>query len=590
MLAPMSNGTLALLSLLPIASVAIFLVALRWPASRAMPIAYIVCAVLALFVWQVPVAVVAAASVNGIVIAATLIFIIFGAIALLNTLQESGGLHAIRAGFTDISADRRVQVIIVAWLFGSFIEGSAGFGTPAAVAVPLLVGLGFPAMAAVIAGMIIQSTPVSFGAAGTPILVGVYTGLSSDAAVMDMITAAGTQTFAEVLDSIAIKVALLHAVAGTFIPLIVVSMMTGLFGENRSFSEGLRAWKFALFAAFAMTVPYVLAAIFLGPEFPSLLGGLIGLAIVITAARHNFLTPKDTWDFADKSKWLPEWSGSIEFKPGDIPDRNISRVSAWLPYFVVAGLLVITRLDGLPFKSLMQGAAIRIPELFNTHIGISISPLYLPGSIFLVAVAFTYIIHRMDRAAIGRALRKSGKTSLQASMALIFTVPMVQVFINSGGGAAGFSRMPIELADGVAALVGSAWPLFATFIGGMGAFVAGSNTVSNMMFSSFQFGVGQRIGVDPTWIVALQAVGGAAGNMICVHNVVAASAVVGMLGREGLVIRKTFLPFVYYASFTGAIGYFIVWSGSMGVVNAGSVIATAIAVAAIVIIWRGNRE
>ena len=104
---------------------------------------------------------------------------------------------------------------------------------------------------------------------------------------------------------------------------------------------------------------------------------------------------------------------------------------------------------------------------------------------------------------------------------------MVQVFINSGGGAAGFERMPIALADGVAALAGSAWPIFAPFIGGIGAAVAGSNTVSNMMFSLFQFDMGQRIAVDPTWIVALQAVGGAAGNMICVHNVVAASAVVG---------------------------------------------------------------
>ena len=74
---------------------------------------------------------------------------------------------------------------------------------------------------------------------------------------------------------------------------------------------------------------------------------------------------------------------------------------------------------------------------------------------------------------------------------------------------------------------------------------------------AIQFGVGQRIGVDPTWVVALQAVGGAAGNMICVHNVVAASAVVGMLGREGLVIRRTFFPFVYYALLTGTVGYFL---------------------------------
>ena len=137
----MDNGLLAFLSILPIISVAFFLVLLRWPASRAMPITYLVCALLALFVWQVPWEIVAAASLNGIVVAATLIFIIFGAIALLNTLQESGGLYAIRNGFTEISADRRVQVIIIAWLFGSFIEGSAGFGTPAAVAVPLLVVL-----------------------------------------------------------------------------------------------------------------------------------------------------------------------------------------------------------------------------------------------------------------------------------------------------------------------------------------------------------------------------------------------------------------------------------------------------------------
>ena len=107
-----------------------------------------------------------------------ILWIIFGAILLLNTLKHSGGITAIRNGFSGISPDRRVQAIIVAWLFGSFIEGASGFGTPAAVAVPLLVGLGFPGLAAVTAGMIIQSTPVSFGAAGTPILIGVNTGLA----------------------------------------------------------------------------------------------------------------------------------------------------------------------------------------------------------------------------------------------------------------------------------------------------------------------------------------------------------------------------------------------------------------------------
>lgn len=117
--------------------------------------------------------------------------------------------------------------------------------------------------------------------------------------------------------------------------------------------------------------------------------------------------------------------------------------------------------------------------------------------------------------------------------------------------------------------------------------MAGSNTVSNMMFSSFQFKVGTLIGVDPTWIVALQAVGGAAGNTICVHNVVAASAVAGLVGREGTVIRKTLLVFVYYALLSGALGYSIVWWEEKGLFNAGTCLAALVVAAAVCLIVMG---
>ncbi|MEQ1839443.1 MAG: L-lactate permease, partial [Verrucomicrobiales bacterium] len=256
---------LTFLALLPILVVAVLLVVLRWPASRAMPFSYLTVVVLALVVWQIPLLQIVGATVNGLIISATLIFIIFGAILLLNTLRESGGLQAMRAGFLKISPDRRVQAIIVAWLFGSFIEGSAGFGTPAAVCVPLLAGLGFPAMAAVVVGMIIQSTPVSFGAVGTPILVGINKGLSGDPAVLNYITRNGFSDWADFLASLGVKVASLHAVAGTLIPLLMVCVLTRFFGKNRSITEGLAVWKFAIFAALAMTVPYWLVARFLGP-------------------------------------------------------------------------------------------------------------------------------------------------------------------------------------------------------------------------------------------------------------------------------------------------------------------------------------
>ncbi len=587
----MDVGMLAALSFLPIAVVAVFLVGLRWPASRAMPLSYAVAAGLALFVWKVPGVKVAAASINGLVVTATLLYIIFGAILLLNTLQESGAMKTIRQGFTDITPDRRIQVIIIAWLFGSFIEGAAGFGTPAAVAVPLMVGLGFPGMAAVVAGMIIQSTPVSFGAAGTPILVGVNAGLSTDDMVREFAAVQG-HDWPAFLFLIGTRVALLHAVAGTLIPLFVVSLITRFFGRNRSFGEGLRVWRFALFAALAMTVPYIAAAFLLGPEFPSILGGLTGLALVIAAARKGFLLPSNEppWEFGSRDRWDPEWTGSISI--ADVAHRSgaMSLLKAWMPYVLVALFLVLTRLKELPFNSLLTGWTVGLRDILGTGIHSSVQPLYLPGTIFIAVSLITFFFHGMHWSSYRRAWAGSAKTMLAASVALVFTVPMVQVFINTEGGLQGYPRMPIALAEGIASLAGSAWPLFAPLIGGFGAFVAGSNTVSNMMFALFQFGVGQRIGVDPVWIVALQAVGGAAGNIICVHNVVAASAVVGLVGKEGAVIRKTLLPFVYYAFLPGAIGYSIVWSAQKGLFNAGTLIALSIFSAAAFILIRNARS
>ena len=137
---------------------------------------------------------------------------------------------------------------------------------------------------------------------------------------------------------------------------------------------------------------------------------------------------------------------------------------------------------------------------------------------------------------------------------------MVQVFLNSEQGAAGLDKMPTVLAEGVASLAGQAWPAFSAMIGGLGAFVAGSNTISNMTFAFFQFEVAERIGANPIWVVALQAVGGAAGNVICVHNVVSACAVVGLVGREGDVIRITGFVFLYYILVTGVLGMCLAWT------------------------------
>jgi lactate permease len=144
-----------------------------------------------------------------------------------------------------------------------------------------------------------------------------------------------------------------------------------------------------------------------------------------------------------------------------------------------------------------------------------------------------------------------------AGFVLVFTVPMVRIYINSGINDAGLASMPLAMAEYAAGGVGGVWPLFAPVVGALGAFIAGSNTVSNLMFSAFQHGVALRLDMASMSIVALQAVGAAAGNMIAIHNVVAASATVGLLGREGETLRKTILPTLYYLAATGVLG--MVW-------------------------------
>ncbi len=547
-----ASALYAFIAVLPILAVMVFLVALRWPATRAMPVAYLMTAGFALAFWKVSTVQVAAASIRGSMIAVSLLWIIFGAILLLQTLSESGAAASIRQGFMDVSRDRRVQLIIVAWMFGAFIEGASGFGTPAAVAAPLLLALGFPALAAVMCTLIIQSTPVTFGAVGTPILVGMAESLNVEA-VESALAQAGLP-YAQFIYQIGVFAAIPHAIVGTLIPLIICCMMTRFFGASRSFREGLGIWKFALFSGVAFTGPYLLVAVFLGPEFPSLLGGLLGLAIVVTAARKGFLlSGAQPWEFPARASWAPEWTGTFS---GDLDGKpsGMALSRAWMPYVLVAVLLVITRLPALPLKSWLASVQVSWDGILGTGLSQGIQPLYLPGTIFLLVSLVTAWLHRMSGAQMRRAWSASARMLAGPAFALVFAVALVRVFIDSDVNASGLQSMPLVLAEFVAAVAGAAWPFFAAMIGALGAFVAGSNTVSDLMFSLFQYGVADRIGVPHLVILGLQALGGAAGNMITVHNVVAASATVGLVGREGLLIRRTIYPMLYYVAAAGLLG------------------------------------
>ena len=551
----MSLGVLAFIASLPILVTIVLMAGLMWPAKRAMPIAWALAAILAFGVWDMEPLRIIAATIEGSLGAFNILLIVFGAILLLNTMKNSGAMVAINKGFYGISQDRRIQAVIIGWIFVSFIEGAAGFGTPAALAAPLLMALGFPPLAAAMIALIFNSTSVTFGAVGTPVVVGVSNAVGG--------LLPETVTMGTYLYNVGVWSAAIHGIFGTFLPLLAICLMTRYFGKNKSFKEGLEAAPFAIFGGLAFTVPYFLMAFFVGPELPSVVGALIAMPIVIFAARRGFLVPKTVWDFpkpTDK-EWGEDWGEQADVEAACAQESKMSLGMAWLPYVLIAALLLITRLSTGTLQPLMRSwKLVWSGILGQSGVNYSLEPLWIPGIVPFVLVAIlTIFLHGMKGNEVSAAWKTTIKQLIPATIALVFAVGMVRILVQSGVNQAGMDGMLLTMSKFTSQIVGAGWPFVSPFVGVLGAFIAGSNTVSNLLFGGFQYSVADTLGVSTIVILALQSVGGAIGNMICVHNVVAACAVVGNLGQEGKIIRRNLLPAAIYAACAGILGMLLIY-------------------------------
>ena len=547
----LSIALLSLFAVIPILAILVLMVGFRWPASKAMPLSFLITVLLAFFIWETPVHWILASCIEGVVVAFKIIIIVFGALALLFTLRECGALEVIKQGFVSISPDRRIQAIIIAWFFGAFIEASAGFGTPAALAAPLLLSLGFPALCAVMVALIANSTPVSFGAVGTPTIIGIGSSLDTPE-IVDTISRTGL-TYSQFLHQTGVWSAIQHVLPGILMPLIMVVMMTRFFGEKRSIKEGLALWPYALFAGLCFIVPYLIVAIWLGPEFPSMLGSLTGLSIIIPLTKMGFLVPKEVWDFPPKNRWEGNWMGSITIKD-DLHVGGGSLLKAWTPYILIGLLLVMTRIPYLPFYHWVTSIKYVSPKLLGTTITTDFDPLNIPGIMPFMLIALLCIpLYRMNKRQVTCAWVEALQSVKGPSLALLFAVPLVRVMMHSGVNPHDYAGMPVSMALSISLLFNKMWPLVSTFVGALGSFIAGSNTVSNMLFALFQYTIADSLHISRIIVVSLQNIGGALGNMICVHNIIAACATVGLVGVEGLLIKRNLIPMTIGALLAGAV-------------------------------------
>ena len=543
----------AIIAFIPIIVTVVLMVAFNWPAKRALPLAWILSLIFGVALWKMSVGHAIAYTLTGFLSAFEVLVIIFGAILIMNTLKRSGAMDSINRMFNGITPDARLQAIIIGFIFGAFIEGAASFGTPAALAGPLLISVGFPPLAAAVVALEFNSVPVIFGAVGTP----TNTAFTTVQAGLEGLSDTNVWRMALTKWS-----AVPMSVGAFMIMIVCIAIMCKIFGPKKKASDVLPVIPFIIFTGVVFDVIYLLIATFIGPELASLLAAVITLFIIMGTTKKGFLVPKEVWTFGDQNGWDRTWLSTT--KVPEPKTSNMPLLKAWIPYFIIAIILVVTRVSQR--MAATAGVSNWADKLKTFTVGTGDSGAILglnwnwaiawsPGIVFIIVALITFAIHGMKGEAIKGAFHDTFKQVTGAAIALLFGVAMVNIFrftnVDSATmtdvAAAVQDSMLLVMAKALAALAGKAYIIIAPFIGVLGAFMSGSNTVSNTLFSSLQFETANLIGLPAVFIVALQNCGGAIGNMVCVNNVVAACATTGTNGNEGKIIRTNALPMVLFS-------------------------------------------
>ena len=531
---------MAILAFIPILLTLVLMMVFNWPAKRCLLISWLLACIFAFFAFDIDIKALFASSLFGMLSSTDVLIIILGAILLMNTLKASGATASINKGFMNICPDKRVQACIIGFSFCSFIEAAAGFGTPAALAGPLMVSLGFPPMAAAMIALVFDSTAVSFGAVGTP--------------VTSALNALGLVNDANFVKQFSLFTALPHAIVSVFLPLIVLMMTTRFFSKNKSVRPALEAAPFAIFTGLSFAVPMVLVSLFIGYEFASLIGSLVSIA----AAKSGFLVPKKTWNFGNPDEWDEEWLATSEVSK--VEESRMSLIKAWIPYLLVAVILVITRIPALGIKDFLSNTfpfVIKIENLLGfENLDWSLKWAYLPGTFFVIVAIITNFIHKMDKEKIKKSWKDTLKQLSGAALALLFGLALVEVlkFKNNEG-----VSMMVEMANALSKVGKNLYVLISPFIGVLGAFVSGSATVSMNLFSNLQYDTALVLELPVVFIMSMQCVGAAIGNMVCINNAVAASATIGTSGKEGKLIKLNIVPMLIYSLITIIFFYILIW-------------------------------
>ncbi len=482
---------MAWLAALPIATVLAAMLLLRWSAVRAGIAGALVSAAVAPAFGSGDAATLAGVLAEAAFTSATILWILWPALALHEHQQRSGALDRMRQGLSSLSTRRGLQVILVGWFGALFFEGAAGFGTPVALAAPLLVGLGVPAVQAVVLALVGHAVGVSFGALGTPVL--------AQLSLVDGIDARALSG----------SIALLHLAAGgvmafAFHRLLGAAGPVGVDDRMRHSAPPAGGWM--ALAAAAFLLPSVAFAALVGPELATLGAALLGGLLFAAAIRKAAPAAGDR-------------------------TRDPALARAFWPYIVLVILVLLTR--GIePVAQALASWTLewRWQDRFSGRFAV----LAHPGTLLFLALLAGAALQRVPPAQLREPLAVAARRLLPVSAALLAMLFLSRLMVHAG--------MIDAIRAAAVAGLGGAWPAVAPSVGALGSFVTGSATASNVLFTTLQAQTAQSLGLPVAAILAAQGFGAAIGNIVCPHNIVAGAATVGLAGREPEILRQTLLP------------------------------------------------
>ena len=523
----------------PVLLVLVLMLWAGWSAARAGLVGLALALVLAVTVFGFdPLVHGAGVLAEGGFITLTVLWILLPALALHQHQQAAGALDALRRGLTRLTDRPALQVLLVGWCLALFFEGAAGFGTPVALAAPLLVGLGVPPVQAVVLALLGHAVGVSFGALGTPTLVqSTLTGLDATA--------------------IAWRAAALHAVLGG---LMMVFFLRALAGGGdaagavaagqaggtaghgaRTAAPGGPAsatpWAWGALAALSFLLPALALAAWLGPELATLGAALVCSAVMALGLRWQGRRGHGLTGQAKGAATTPATTPAASFGASALP---LSRALA--PYAVLVVLVLASR----AWPPLAEALAATVWEWqLQDRFSGRFQPLLHPGTLLAAALVLGVWAQGRGLAPLRPALATAVRQLLPVTVALLAMLCLSRLMLHAG--------MVDALQRAAVQTLGAGWPWVAPAVGALGSFVTGSATASNVLFTGLQVQTAQALGLSAPWMAAGQGLGAAVGNIVCPHNIVAGAATVGLAGREGEVLRQTLWPCLVYLALGGAL-------------------------------------